>query len=368
MYQMLSGELPFKADTSMAMLLAHMQKPPTPILSLHPELQIPEPIGKVVMGTLEKNPDKRPQNAEILINEIDGAEQRVALVTPALGMTRVVEPSGAKPRPVEPASAYSPAGAARALRESLRAAEPGARRESAARAVAQEPAPTAPPQPPPPAPRPRTPAMRAEPVMRPAAVYAAPPPRKSRTGLWIAMSVLLVGLVVGGLYVIQQNSMRRLENANTSGQTETPVSKPPAGQTETPPQPSGSQTPPASTGSETSTPQQPTETQPAVTPTPPAQVEPTEVQPQKRPQRAAARENPPRRPPVKEEPVQKPTVDPAKIAAAKKLGEFYFNRGEYDNAIAEYQRGLDLDPNNAELRDLLERAKKAKAAESRVLQ
>ena len=31
MYQMLTADLPFKADTTMEMLLAHMQKPPAPI-------------------------------------------------------------------------------------------------------------------------------------------------------------------------------------------------------------------------------------------------------------------------------------------------------------------------------------------------
>jgi len=36
MYQMLTADLPFKADTTMEMLLAHMQKPPAPIEVLHP--------------------------------------------------------------------------------------------------------------------------------------------------------------------------------------------------------------------------------------------------------------------------------------------------------------------------------------------
>ena len=43
MYQMLTADLPFKADTTMEMLLAHMQKPPAPIGVLHPELQVPAP-------------------------------------------------------------------------------------------------------------------------------------------------------------------------------------------------------------------------------------------------------------------------------------------------------------------------------------
>lgn len=61
------------------------------------------------------------------------------------------------------------------------------------------------------------------------------------------------------------------------------------------------------------------------------------------------------------------TVDPAKIAGSIKLGDFYLSRGEYDNAINEFQKGLSLEPSNAQLRERLERARKAKAAESRVL-
>jgi tetratricopeptide (TPR) repeat protein len=63
----------------------------------------------------------------------------------------------------------------------------------------------------------------------------------------------------------------------------------------------------------------------------------------------------------------KPAVDPAKIAGAVKLGDFYFGRGEYDGAISEYQRGLNFDSTNATLLGRLGRAQKAKAAESRVL-
>jgi hypothetical protein len=50
------------------------------------------------------------------------------------------------------------------------------------------------------------------------------------------------------------------------------------------------------------------------------------------------------------------------------MGDFYFNRGEYSEAIAEYEAGLNYDPTNAALRNRLERARKAKAAEDRVLQ
>ena len=46
-----------------------------------------------------------------------------------------------------------------------------------------------------------------------------------------------------------------------------------------------------------------------------------------------------------------------------KMGDFYFERGEYDKAIDEFQQGLMLDPSNSELRSRVARAKRAKSAE-----
>ena len=48
------------------------------------------------------------------------------------------------------------------------------------------------------------------------------------------------------------------------------------------------------------------------------------------------------------------------------LGDFHINRGEYDQAIAEYQKALDLVPSNAGARTKLNRARRAQAAEERL--
>jgi cytochrome c-type biogenesis protein CcmH/NrfG len=65
---------------------------------------------------------------------------------------------------------------------------------------------------------------------------------------------------------------------------------------------------------------------------------------------------------------EKPAVDPKKISAAIKLGDFFLDRGAYDDALQEYQRGLNLDPTNQALRARIERARRAKAAEERLSQ
>ncbi len=70
MYQMLTGELPFKAKTTMEMLLAHMDGAPMPILWVRPEMKIPKPLADLVMSCLEKDPGKRPQSAAILAAQL----------------------------------------------------------------------------------------------------------------------------------------------------------------------------------------------------------------------------------------------------------------------------------------------------------
>lgn len=72
MYQMLTGELPFKADTTMELLMAHINTPPRPILEARPELHIPPAIAGIVMKCLEKKPELRPATGAALIEELDG--------------------------------------------------------------------------------------------------------------------------------------------------------------------------------------------------------------------------------------------------------------------------------------------------------
>jgi serine/threonine-protein kinase len=75
LYEMLTGELPFKSDTAIEMLLHHIQSAPVPTHLLKPELNIPEPVSQLVMKALEKDPAQRFQT---------GAEMAAALEDPAI--------------------------------------------------------------------------------------------------------------------------------------------------------------------------------------------------------------------------------------------------------------------------------------------
>jgi serine/threonine-protein kinase len=61
-YYLLTGELVFEADTSMRMLMHHLNTPPVPP-SQRTELPIPRELDELVLACLQKDPNKRPQNA-----------------------------------------------------------------------------------------------------------------------------------------------------------------------------------------------------------------------------------------------------------------------------------------------------------------
>jgi serine/threonine-protein kinase len=74
MYQMLSADLPLKADSTLEQLMAHLNTPPRPIREVRPD--IPPEFAAVVMRCLEKNRDLRPANGADLMSELQLASSR----------------------------------------------------------------------------------------------------------------------------------------------------------------------------------------------------------------------------------------------------------------------------------------------------
>jgi serine/threonine protein kinase/tetratricopeptide (TPR) repeat protein len=103
-YQMLTGTVPFKADTAVATLLLRTQGPPTPPTTLEP--QIPAPLNEIVMKSLAVKREERYQSASDLLKDLrvwqGGADDRVltsAHSKPALTIrsTTVAEVKKASP-------------------------------------------------------------------------------------------------------------------------------------------------------------------------------------------------------------------------------------------------------------------------------
>jgi tetratricopeptide (TPR) repeat protein/predicted Ser/Thr protein kinase len=86
-YRMLTGEIPFKADTMLASMLLRTQGPPPQPIEREPS--VPQPLSDIVMKMLATNLEDRYQSAEQLNNDLrDWQEGIVAkqIVTPPMAM------------------------------------------------------------------------------------------------------------------------------------------------------------------------------------------------------------------------------------------------------------------------------------------
>lgn len=64
-YWLLTGQLVFKGETALQTLIQHVQTQPAPP-SHRTELEIPQALDAAILSCLEKDPDKRPQNVDVL--------------------------------------------------------------------------------------------------------------------------------------------------------------------------------------------------------------------------------------------------------------------------------------------------------------
>ena len=371
MYQMLTADLPFKADTTMEMLLAHMQKPPAPIETLHPELQIPRDVSALTMRLLEKNRDLRPASGRVLIQEIEKLERDSAPVK-----TRVVSGD-----------------------ELIRANE-----ESGANAGgggAQRWVTVQPPPQPPPVRIPEPPKVVPPPPVRPRPPEVIPPvvhpkPSDSKWGMWVALFVLCVGIGGGAFYIFTRPSptkgtptasltvepdtiekghavtLRWSTTNATDLDLEPGVGKVPAeGSMPVAPQVSTRYTLTATGATEIAhSAAYVSVTNPVAPPIIPPKIENPDTPPvvtiqtydpkTRMKTRVTRREEPPYVPPA-------PGPDPKQVKSSITLGDFHLQRGEYDEAIASFQRGLQLDPSNSGLRQKLENAVRACRKENAIL-
>ena len=62
LYEMVTGQLPFQADSNYAMMAAHLQEVPKPPIVLRPG--IPQPLNQIIIMALAKDPGQRFQSAD----------------------------------------------------------------------------------------------------------------------------------------------------------------------------------------------------------------------------------------------------------------------------------------------------------------
>lgn len=79
-YEMLTGGVPFDADTPLAIIMKHINDPLPSPRSLEPS--VPEALEMILLKTLAKNPDERHQNTLEVTNEINDAAREMDLIVP----------------------------------------------------------------------------------------------------------------------------------------------------------------------------------------------------------------------------------------------------------------------------------------------
>ncbi|HKV80489.1 MAG TPA: serine/threonine-protein kinase [Candidatus Sulfotelmatobacter sp.] len=107
-YQLLTGDLPLKADSTVELLIAHISTAPKPLHDSWPELEIPDEVATVVMRCLEKDRDLRPASGQALIADLTLAEDsglRVRAQATATSPNRV---ASSDVKPEAPASDVKP--------------------------------------------------------------------------------------------------------------------------------------------------------------------------------------------------------------------------------------------------------------------
>jgi len=108
LYEMLTGELPFSAETPMGMLTKHLLEMPRPLRQALPGLDIPAPLERAVMTAMAKNVDDRQASMEVLARDLDECLAESSAVKAAPG-TRVAEATPV-PRAAIAATRVSPSG------------------------------------------------------------------------------------------------------------------------------------------------------------------------------------------------------------------------------------------------------------------
>ncbi len=97
-YQLLTGRLPFMADTSMAVMYAHVNQPTPPLRTVRPEL--PVEVDAAVQRMLAKKPDGRWESCTEFVSALDATAPLPAELA-AADATQLAAPAASyRPRPL----------------------------------------------------------------------------------------------------------------------------------------------------------------------------------------------------------------------------------------------------------------------------
>ena len=111
LYELVTGQLPFQADSNYAMMAAHLQEEPKPPIVLRPG--IPQPLNQIILMALAKDPGQRFQSADAFRGALKSVQSQGGGTQPALD-----------PRSFAPSSAAKSGGATALLQETPASTSP----------------------------------------------------------------------------------------------------------------------------------------------------------------------------------------------------------------------------------------------------
>jgi serine/threonine-protein kinase len=104
LYQMLCGRVPFEAQNSVQILIAHLQQPVPPMKERNPEADVPEVLEAFVMRCLSKDPEGRPASMDEVIRGLGECASGMGLSGGfSTGLSTIDSGSGGRmPTPMPP--------------------------------------------------------------------------------------------------------------------------------------------------------------------------------------------------------------------------------------------------------------------------
>jgi predicted Ser/Thr protein kinase len=84
LYQLTTGQLPYEADTPLAVMLKHVNEPLPLPRTIKPDL--PEGIERIILKSMAKNPDDRFESADEMLAQLDNLETAQLIAIPPASM------------------------------------------------------------------------------------------------------------------------------------------------------------------------------------------------------------------------------------------------------------------------------------------
>jgi formylglycine-generating enzyme required for sulfatase activity len=100
LYHMLTGKTPYSGDSSMAVMMKHVNDPPPAIFKTWPAC--PMPLGMLVGKMLAKDRNARPQSYEQLVDDLLAVHEKIKNMEPARAVA--VTPAAPQPKSATPAT------------------------------------------------------------------------------------------------------------------------------------------------------------------------------------------------------------------------------------------------------------------------